>query len=466
MIKPASAAVRWVPEKGWSNPDLLEAVREISLKHAIWFVYVEDNFDFSIYWKTRSKPWGNSANSPAKLVVLWGATPFDPIALLSWRSALIEEVGLSSKLLLVPAGEKPLGKWLNKQLGSWTEACPQQEEDGLQVGSLVKSRKDNQRDFDPAFLTVSPNGVLAHVLDQLDECKRLFRAAIGSNVGVKRKEVLTEVDKMLAANHDAKQLDLLSKNIQAKVDNKFGVDCNRLPRVLLLGPSGAGKTMIARYLAWRTSPNPNESLSRPFKRIPVPEYLNKEDAFEYDVFGYCNGAFTSAREKGNRGFLLERMGGVIFFDEIGEANPTIQAKLLAYLDDYRVSPRGWAGDPVFCPTLVIAATNRPIDEWADAVESGERNSFRNDLFRRFNTIIRVPPLNDRKEEMPFLVDAMLQMEAFNPGGKIKQVGGNALKQLQAHDYSKGNFRELENKLRAMCTNAIKEGRDYIVVRDL
>lgn len=224
--------------------------------------------------------------------------------------------------------------------------------------------------------------------------------------------------------------------------------------------------------SWRTSPGSGEELSRPFKRVPVPEYLQRESDFEYDVFGYCAKAFTESHPDGKKGFLLERMGGVVFFDEIGDASPAVQAKLLAYLDDYQVVPRGWSGEPLFCPMLVVAATNRPIDEWAakgsDELSKDIASFFRNDLFRRFNYVIRIPSLNDRREELPFILDTMLQMLAFNPGEtiRVREVGAKALKKLMEFDYDRGNFRDLENMVRNACRQAVRDGRTHLVEKDV
>jgi len=322
----------------------------------------------------------------------------DPAAVLSWRCGLIEESNIAYKFLFLPKNQSAdWHKWLKKRLNDWTRPAPEKEKTGIKVGDLVYYNKNSDLnqlvDYDPAFLTISPSGKMADVLEELDECKRRFRDVIGSKVKERREKIHEVLEQALAVSvqkDNAKRREEF-KNVSESLykvitENKFLVDRNRLPKVLLLGPSGVGKTLVARYLAWRTSPGPGEELSRPFKRVPVPEYLSRESDFEYDVFGHCAGAFTGAHPDGKKGFLLERMGGVVFFDEIGDANPPIQAKLLAYLDDYQVVPRGWSGEPLFCPMLVVAATNRPIEEWAakDSGKSPENvaDYFRNDLFRR------------------------------------------------------------------------------------
>jgi sigma54-dependent transcription regulator len=224
-----------------------------------------------------------------------------------------------------------------------------------------------------------------------------------------------------------------------------------LPRLLLRGETGVGKTLIARYLQ-------EEADLRP-PRIPIPEYLGKEDMFEYDLFGYVHGAYTDGREDGDHGLLLENIGGVVFLDEIGEANEIIQAKLLAYLDDYRIRPRGWRGAPFYCPTLIVAASNRDLKDLV------KKRKFRGDLLARFTDVETVPPLRQRVESLPFILDCLLQTDAINPGETVKEIGQEAFAALKKHEFP-GNFRELEDAARTACQTVAKDGRNSICRSDL
>jgi transcriptional regulator with PAS, ATPase and Fis domain len=178
--------------------------------------------------------------------------------------------------------------------------------------------------------------------------------------------------------------------------------------------------------------------------------------FEYDLFGYARGAYTGGQEAGSLGLLLANLGGVIFLDEIGEASGAIQAKLLAYFDDYMVRPRGWTDEPFFCPTLIVAATNRDLRKVKD---------FRPDLLARFTDIEQVPPLRERVESFPFILDCLLQNPAINPGFSVREIGQTAYEIMVKHSF-KGNFRELETMLRVACHAAAKDGRDFICRPDI
>ena len=162
-------------------------------------------------------------------------------------------------------------------------------------------------------------------------------------------------------------------------------------------------------------------------------------------------------------FVARQHGGVVFLDEIGEANAVLQAKLLACLDDYRVRPRKWKGDPFYCPTLIVAATNRDLNKMA---KNGE---FREDLLARFTDHHIIPPLRERMEDMNFILDCLIQSAGINPEARVTEIGCEAVmaivSRIQNHAF-KGNFRELETIMRAACQAAAKDGRDFICIQDV
>lgn len=225
------------------------------------------------------------------------------------------------------------------------------------------------------------------------------------------------------------------------------------PKLLLYGETGVGKSLVSRYLHKQIS-----AVGRPL-RISIPEFIGKEEFFEYALFGYAKGTYTGGLRSGSPGLLVKNMGKVVFLDEIEEANNTLQAKLLAFMDDYRVMPRGWLHGAFYCPVLIVAATNCSVQEL-------KKRHFREDLLNRFTDVETIPPLRDRKESMDFIIDCLLQQTRINPEMEVKQIGKYALAKLKGHSYAKGNFRELEDVLRNACASARRDGRAYLCECDI
>jgi two-component system response regulator AtoC len=205
--------------------------------------------------------------------------------------------------------------------------------------------------------------------------------------------------------------------------------------VLLAGESGTGKDLVAKVIHYNSS-----RASKPFMNITcsaLPETL-----LESELFGHERGAFTGA-DRQKRGLLETADGGTVFLDEIGEMVPALQAKLLRFLEEKTFKRVGGAAD-IRVDVRVIAATNRNLQE---QVQAGK---FREDLFYRLNVLpIVLPPLRDRAEDIPLLVDFYL--DAYNTEFK-KRVHGvtpEAMKRLQGYGWP-GNIRELRNAVeRAM-----------------
>lgn len=228
--------------------------------------------------------------------------------------------------------------------------------------------------------------------------------------------------------------------------------------ILLEGETGVGKSVIARwchhYLARRLKPDSPEKV--PFQHISI---LNVGPSIlEGELFGVIPGTFTDALPKVGRLHLA--MGGVAFLDEIGDLPPEVQVKLLTYLDTMEFEPSGWDYSwKIFCPTYVIAATNRDLRA---AIQQG---TFRRDLYYRFRHRLRVPPLRERRGDLRAHIDLLLQDPMINPNGAIQEISLAALTRLEGYDYP-GNFRELESVLSRAVFRACQDGRKVILPEDI
>ena len=293
---------------------------------------------------------------------------------------------------------------------------------------------------------------------QLRELSQRFEQAKEKMKGFNFEDFPNQVKLRLEALADGHK-----ENAGELQDWVFKAHGNLIPRVLLLGESGVGKTMLGKYL--------NELVegckSSSFARISIPEYLGKEEELESAFFGYAPGNHTDALRKGSTGTLVENVGRVVFLDEIGEASPIIQAKLLAYMDDYFVRPLSWTQKKSFyCPTLIVAATNR------DLYKMAKEGTFRHDLLARFTDVLTIPPLRERTEIIDFCVDMLLQQEAINPGGwkdggdGVNEIGPDARMKLRYHDYRQGNFRELSEMLTRACQTARRDHRSHLNAHDI
>ncbi|MCK6536947.1 MAG: sigma-54 dependent transcriptional regulator [Polyangiaceae bacterium] len=198
--------------------------------------------------------------------------------------------------------------------------------------------------------------------------------------------------------------------------------------VLVLGESGTGKELIARYIHGKSG-----RAAGPFVAVncaAIPESI-----LEAELFGHERGAFTGAVSKREGRFARAR-GGTLFLDEIGELTPAVQVKLLRVLQEGEYEPVG--GNPVKADVRIVAATNRDL---ASEVEAGR---FREDLYYRLNVIaVTAPPLRNRAEDVPLLVDHFLGVYCKKNGRPRLIVPPEVIRKLT--DYSwPGNVRELEN----------------------
>jgi two-component system nitrogen regulation response regulator NtrX len=202
-------------------------------------------------------------------------------------------------------------------------------------------------------------------------------------------------------------------------------------RVLIYGESGTGKELVAHALH-AMSPRAAE-LFVEVNCAAIPEEL-----IESELFGHIKGSFTSAHET-KIGKFQKADGGTIFLDEVGDMSLRTQAKVLRALEEQRFEPVG-AGASVQVDVRVVAATNKNLDEEI------ERGNFREDLFYRLNVIpFHVPPLRDRREDIPLLADFFLREFTTAYGRKPKELTPEAYRILQDYHWP-GNVRELRNMI--------------------
>jgi len=199
--------------------------------------------------------------------------------------------------------------------------------------------------------------------------------------------------------------------------------------VLIMGESGTGKELIARAIH-----NLSPKRDRPFIAVNcagIPETL-----LESELFGYKKGAFTGALCD-KMGLFKAADGGTIFLDEIGEIPPTLQVKILRVVEEKSFKPIGDTKD-IKVDVRIISATNKDLEK--EVIEG----NFREDLYYRLNVIpIRVPPLRERKEDIPVLVEYFLKKYSKKFKKEIRKVSSSALELLTSYDFP-GNVRELEN----------------------
>ena len=257
-----------------------------------------------------------------------------------------------------------------------------------------------------------------------EEIKMVIRNALDIHK-VKNENVFLK--KQLKKKSDFKEIIGKSEEIQ-KVFNLVDKVADTDSTILICGESGTGKELIAKAIHYRSS-----RANKPFVSIncgALPENL-----LESELFGHVKGSFTGAiRDK--EGLFKVASGGTFFLDEVGETSPAIQVKLLRVLQEREIIPVGGT-KPIKVDVRLIAATN------ADLEKEVKDDRFRADLYYRLNVIpINLPPLRDRRDDIPLLIDHFLKI-ATQKTGKVKEVSKEAMECMINYDWP-GNVRELEN----------------------
>lgn len=199
--------------------------------------------------------------------------------------------------------------------------------------------------------------------------------------------------------------------------------------VLIEGETGTGKELLAKAIHHLSSRKNNPFVAVNCGALP-------DSLLESELFGYKSGAFTDAKKDKPGQFTLAKEG-TIFLDEIGDTSPAFQTRLLRVLQEKEITPLGGTR-PIKVNIRIIAATNKSLDE---LLQKGE---FRQDLYYRINIVrMHLPPLRERKEDIPLLVDHFIQKFNSLYSRSVQGLSQKALNLLMAYEYP-GNVRELEN----------------------
>ncbi|WP_237659232.1 sigma 54-interacting transcriptional regulator [Tepidanaerobacter sp. GT38] len=225
--------------------------------------------------------------------------------------------------------------------------------------------------------------------------------------------------------------------------------------VLIRGESGTGKELFARSIHMASSRR-----DKPFVAVncaALPDTL-----LESELFGYEEGAFTGAKRGGKQGLFQYADKGTLFLDEIGELSPHLQVKLLRVLQENKIRRVG-GDEEISVNVRIIAATNRNLEE---LMKNGQ---FRDDLYYRLNVIpLIIPPLRDRKEDIPILTRAFIKKLSYKMNKNVVDISDEAMRRLMNYDWP-GNIRELSNVIeRAMnlCDDVIQSHHLFLQYEEL
>jgi DNA-binding NtrC family response regulator len=237
-----------------------------------------------------------------------------------------------------------------------------------------------------------------------------------------------ELRQELAAQHRLEGVETANPRMAQAINLAARAAASRAT-ILIRGESGTGKELLARAIH-HASPRARRPL------VAVNVAALPETLLESEMFGHERGAFTGA-ERQHRGRFEQADGGTLFLDEIGDLPKGTQAKLLRALQEQRFERLGGTAS-IQVDVRVLAATSRDLEAMVRASE------FREDLYYRLNVVsIEIPPLRERREDIPALVDLFVRRFAGEGGSKVRAVSREAMDLLLKYDYP-GNVRELEN----------------------
>lgn len=284
------------------------------------------------------------------------------------------------------------------------------------IDTAVTALKDGAYDFISKPIDI--NRLITSVRNALDRKNLVHKANTLQKENTQLKRKVNKKYQMIGTSA------ALSK-IQEMIEKVAPSDA----RVLITGPNGAGKELVAHAIHAQSDRNRGPMVEVNCAAIP-------SELIESELFGHVKGSFTGAIKDKQGKFELAN-GGTIFLDEIGDMSLVAQAKVLRALQESKVSPVG-SDKEIKVDVRVIAATNK------DLKKEIEQGKFREDLFHRLSVIeIHVPALDERKEDIPLLVDHFAHAIADEQGNAVKAFEKKAIETLQSFSWT-GNIRELRN----------------------
>ncbi len=277
-------------------------------------------------------------------------------------------------------------------------------------------------------LDVAVNTMRLGAFDYISKPPDLNRLLNTVRIALDRKELVVEnkqLKKKVSKNYEMVGESKAIEHIKDMIEKVAPTEA----RVLITGPNGTGKELVAHWIHEKSERSKGPMIEVNCAAIP-PELIESE------LFGHIKGAFTSAI-KDRAGKFEAANGGTLFLDEIGDMSLAVQAKVLRALQEGKVQRVGNDKD-IKVDVRVVAATNKNLKEEI------KDHRFREDLYHRLAVIlIEVPSLNDRRDDIPLLIDFFTDKISQEQGTSKKEFNKQAIKLLQAYDWT-GNIRELRN----------------------
>lgn len=355
------------------------------------------------------------------------------------NQGIVERVSSNCKMIMGIEASDFVGKSIfeHENSGVITLSTTRKVLETLQEVTMTQKTKNNRRLLVRSFPIYNNDGSLEKVLNISKDVTE------ESILREKLKDAERDVDLLLKEIHQGYEegSKIIVKSQQLEkiyylLDRVAKTDAT----VLFLGETGVGKGVFAQHL--HDSSNRRNS---PFIKVncsALPEYL-----IESELFGYAKGSFTGANLQGKKGLIEAADQGTLFLDEIGELSLQTQAKLLHVLQEKIITPIG-KNQPVEVDVRFVAATNQEL------LEMVEKGKFRSDLYYRLNVVpIQIPPLRERKEDIPFLIQHFLNIN----NRKYKRACTFSLDVIDELSYYHwpGNVRELQNTIERIVITSTK-----------